>query len=241
MNKLKKYLSFNNEEIKSLAIVTLILGFIASFRYWGVDKFSFQEGINNFISSVLIVGLSIIAHLIVQKYIALKKGYRINYKHWKVGLIIGLIFAFLSNGFVTFLAIGGIVIHQISGKRIGLFRGGTRYDDLAIISFFGPLTNILLAIIFKTLIFLPNTILVDKLIMINIWIALFSMLPIPPMPGVNIFYTSRTLYLITIITLIIIAILLQATAALTAIIGSFFVLGLFLLLLNTIISFGKWH
>ena len=241
MNALKKCLSFDDDEMKSLTAVALILGFIASFRYWGVDEFSFQTGLNNFVSSVLIVGLAVIAHLFVQRYIALKKGYRVDYKRWNIGLAIGLILAFLSNGFVMFLAIGGIVIHQVRKKRVGLFRGGVRYDDLAIISFFGPLTNILLAILFKTLVFLPNTALVDKLVMINIWIALFAMLPIPPMVGVNIFYISRPLYLTAVIMFVIIAALLQATAVLTAIIGSIFVLGLFLLLLNIIIAMGKWN
>ena len=227
--------------MKSLAVVTLILGFIASFRYWGVDEFSFQTGLNNFISSVLIVALSVITHLFVQRFIALKKGYRVDYKRWNIGLAIGLILVFLSNGFVMFLAIGGIVIHQFRRKRVGLFRGGMRYDDLALISFFGPLTNLVLAILFKTLVFLPNTVLIDKLVMINIWIALFALLPIPPMAGANIFYSSRVLYLMAVIMFVMIAVLLQATAVLTAIIGSVFVLGLFLLLLNVIIAMGKWH
>ena len=241
MNKLKKCLSFDDGELKSLVTVSLILGFIVSFRDWGVDKFSFQVGINNFVSSTLIVGLAIIAHLFIQRLIALKKGYRVDYKHWNIGLIIGLVLAILSNGFVIFLAIGGIIIHQIKSKKIGIFRGGLRYDDLAIISFFGPLTNMVLAIFFKILTFLPNTALIDKLVMINIWIALFTMLPIPPLSGINIFYFSRSLYLIAVVMFIIIAVLLQAMSALIAIISSVLVLGLFLILLNVIIAMGKWH
>ena len=241
MNSLKKCFSFDNEELKNLIATSLILGFIASFRDWGVDEFSFLMGINNFVSSTLIVSLAIIAHLFIQRLIALKKGYRIDYKRWNIGLIIGLVLAILSNGFVMLLAIGGIVIHKVKNKEMGVFRGGLRYDDLALISFFGPLTNIVLAIFFKTLTFLPNTALIDKLVIINIWIALFTMLPIPPMAGVNIFYFSRSFYLIAIVMFVIIAVLLQATAALTAIIGSIFVLGLFLILLNVIIAMGKWN
>lgn len=222
---LKKYLAFSTEEIRSLLITILVIGFIFSFKEWGVDQFDLLYGLKNFVNVSLIVGLAFLVHEVVQKYVSLRIGLMAEYKAWTFGLILGLILIFLSRGDLIFLAPGGILIHHLAGARLGRFRYGLNHITMGWIAVTGPLANIVLAIFFKLMLLFPffNPVLIQKAIFINVWLAVFSMLPIPPLDGSKMFFASRFLYVMLFGFFVAVAFLLYYYSITIAIIGSILV------------------
>ena len=78
------------------------------------------------------------------------------------------------------------------------------------ISFVGPFANIVLAIIFQGLLSLGlDNILIRQAVLVNTWIAIFSILPIPYLDGFKIFYHSRTWGLFSVVIICSLAVFLS--------------------------------
>ena len=196
-DKLKKYFMFSREEVKDLIITILILAFIVSFKEWGVKEFDLLVGLKNLFNAVLIMTLVVLIHISAQRVAGLHVGIRVEYRLWWLGLVLGLVFVFVSRGNIWFLAPGGIIFHHLAIHRIGFFRYGINTLTMNSISFMGPLANIALAIVFKILfMFLPNNMLIEKVIFVSLWFAVFNMLPIPPLDGNKMFFHSRAVYVL---------------------------------------------
>ncbi|RMF54504.1 hypothetical protein D6745_05065 [Candidatus Woesearchaeota archaeon] len=221
-----EYFRFENEEIKGLTITILVLSFIMSFREWGTDKFDVGTGLTNLFNTIVIVTIAIIVREFAQRIFALRHGYRYEYRMWMYGLIIGLVLVFASYGWLTFIAPGGLVLHQITRARIGKFRHGLSYMNILQVSLAGPVANIILAMVFKMFMFLPNTALIEKAITINILIAVFALLPIPPLNGANVFFQSRLIYVFSYASIIGTGILVYFANVLLAIVGGLLLGGL---------------
>ena len=201
--KVKKYYKFSPSELKGLIISILIIAFIISFSEWGTgSEVSIGTGLLNFFNAILLVALTFIVRESAHRIGALQAGFRAEYKMWTWGLLVGLIFAFVSNGKLWFLLPGGIIIHHIAGHRIGWYRYGLNYFGVGVISLFAPISNILLVIIFKLINSSLNNPLINKLILLNIALAAWTMLPIPPLDGSRVFYGSRMLFAFSFITII---------------------------------------
>lgn len=136
------------------------------------------------------VGSSFIFHEIAHKLIAMHYGYWAEFKLWIEGLIIAIGSSFL--GFI-FAAPGAVYIH------------GEYIDDRenGIISSAGPLTNIVLAVIFFLVIPVVSgnqflhiaSILGFK---INSFIAIFNLIPLGPLDGRKIFRWDPLIWLVLI-------------------------------------------
>ena len=67
-DKIKRYFMFTPLEIRSLIIAVLVTAFVFSFREWGYgDDFSLRIGAFNYFNAVLIVALSFLIHISVQR------------------------------------------------------------------------------------------------------------------------------------------------------------------------------
>src|SRR3989338_11652374 len=127
----------------------------------------FSNFINVFLLSVVIVGLSFLLHELAHKYLAQKYGCWAEFRADNKMLLVMLVISFFH---IIFAAPGAVWIHgHVSTEKNGK------------ISLAGPLTNIVLALIFLSLLFMPIT---DPLIdiasygfQINSFIALFNMIP----------------------------------------------------------------
>lgn len=229
---IRKYFMFSKEEIKALVISIIVIAFIFSFREWGTDVFDVIIGLFNFMNALILTALALVVHVSAQRLYAIKSGLRAEYKLWWYGILIGLVLVFVSNGWIWFLATGGLLVHFMPGRRIGYFRYGLRLTDQARIALMGPIANIALAFFFKFALLLPfNAFLIGKAVLINVWLAVFNMLPIPPLPGFMVFSGSRLGYAFTFSFILAAAIMMTWFGFLTSILGS---------LLIAIIGFFLW-
>ena len=194
-DKIKRYFMFTALEIRSLIIAILVTAFVFSFKDWGYGSvFDFHLGLFNFFNAVLIVTLSFLVHMSVQRIWSLGTGYRVEWKMWTIGLVFSLIMAFLTNGSVWLILPGGFIVHHLAGHRLGWFRYDINYWALGLIAVTGTIGTIFLVALFKALsAFVANS-LIEKVISFNIAYALYSLIPLPPLDGSKTFYGSRMLY-----------------------------------------------
>lgn len=178
---------FSKREIIDLIISFLVLSLAFSIL------FTRPNYLNELIIlpiSMIGVGSSFIFHEIAHKLIAMHYGYWAEFKLWIEGLIIAIGSSFL--GFI-FAAPGAVYIH------------GEYIDDRenGIISSAGPLTNIVLAVIFFLVIPVVSgnqflhiaSILGFK---INSFIAIFNLIPLGPLDGRKIFRWDPLIWLVLI-------------------------------------------
>lgn len=192
---IRHYFKFDKKEIRDVLITVLVIGFIFSFKDWGAETFDLIVGLQNFLNAVLIVGAAFFVHEGAHKLIAIGKGYDSRFKSWFYGLLFSLAVAIISNGDWILLAPGAVTIAVRHLHRVGHYRYGPNYKDIALISYAGPVSHIFLALIFKALLPLGlNPALVQKAIIINIWLAIFNILPIPPFDGSKVFFGHRLFY-----------------------------------------------
>ncbi len=171
-------MKFTEREIKDILISTLVIGF--SFAWVSRDnpaffRFSFSEV---FLIMLFSVGSAFILHELAHKLSAQAFGCYAEYRMWETGLIIAFFLA-VSPLRMVFAAPGAVYISP------GYF-GLTRKQDL-IISSSGIVTNLALAIIFSAISKFVSpglmSLAFSMAAMVNSWIALFNLIPIPPLDG----------------------------------------------------------
>ncbi|MBI3036336.1 hypothetical protein HYY73_01065 [Candidatus Woesearchaeota archaeon] len=192
LDRLKRYYAFSRNEQIFLLISVLVMAFIVGFRFEG-DKFALNVFLNNFGLSLIAVAVAVFAHESAHRIFGLNMGYKTEFKPFIYGLLAGIILAFMTYGKVIFLAYSGVFLNIMEKHRLGYFRYQLGYFDLGKVSLAGPLTNLLIAIIVKSMGFLPQPV-SEKLILVNVLFAITNVLPIPPLDGANIMYASKTAY-----------------------------------------------
>ena len=213
LDKIKRYFYFTPLEIRSLITAILVIAFVFSFREWGYgSEFNIKIGMLNFFNAVLIVALSLLVHISIQRIWSLGVGYRLEWKMWTFGLLFSLIMAFLTNGAAWWLILpGGFIVHHMAGHRLGFFRYGINYWAIGLIAVTGTFATVFLITIFKAISGFVFNSLIEKLIMFNIAYAICSVIPIPPLDGSKTFYGSRMLYAFSTPAIISAAILLKSS------------------------------
>src|SRR3989338_204497 len=168
-DKLKRYFAFTPDEIKGLAIAVLATAFIISFNDWGKgSEANIPLGFLNFLSAVIVVAVSFFIHISVQRIWSLGTGYRLEWRMWGFGLLLGLIFVFLTNGKFWLILPGGIIIYHLAGHRLGWVRDGINWWALGLIAVMGTFATMLLALVFKAISGFFVNALIQKMITFNI-------------------------------------------------------------------------
>ncbi|MDO8627199.1 MAG: site-2 protease family protein [Candidatus Diapherotrites archaeon] len=139
------------------------------------------------------VGTGFILHELAHKFVAIKFGAVAEYRAWAVGLVIALFGALIG---VVFAAPGAVYIF---GPHI-------RKRENGLISLAGPMTNVFIAVFFFLLtIVVPTEIVLFvslPAISINLFLALFNMLPIPPLDGSKVFIWNPIIWGIVFVPLV---------------------------------------
>ncbi|RLF59292.1 MAG: site-2 protease family protein [Thermoplasmata archaeon] len=167
-------MNFTKEEIKELIISALVIGFV--FAWVERARFYQMNFLEIFVVMLLAVGPAFIFHELAHKFVAQRRGCIAHYKMWETGLILAFFLAVSLK--IIFAAPGAVYIRPIYFFNI------SRRDNGEIAAA-GPLSNILLAIVFLALTHIGGILaLVGSLgFMINSWLAFFNLLPFPPLDG----------------------------------------------------------
>jgi hypothetical protein len=192
---------FSKKELLWLLITALVAGFVLTFRKWGEKTFNPGEGIFNLIITAALVFIFLLIHFSVQKLTALKLGYVSEYKAWLNGLLISLVLSFFTYGYFPLFFTGSLLYDVVPKLRVGVFRGGVKHKDLGLIAFAGPFSNLIIVGLL-TPIYLATknsffgTNILSPVILINLLMAIFSLLPIPTFEKLRQFAGGTTgLYL----------------------------------------------
>lgn len=167
---------FSPDEIRDLTISTVAIALIFAWPGRGFLIFDDPTFFYRLIVAIIIVGSSFIFHELAHRTVARYFGAYSEFRAWFEGLVLALILKILV-GF-TFIAPGAVYI----------FKDYLTPRENGIIALSGPLSNVLLAILFYIFsIFVPPFTLISSIlhfgVYINLYLAAFNLLPIPPFDG----------------------------------------------------------
>ncbi len=169
--------TFTLKEGGNLLLSSLILGFL----------FSLQN-IYLFPAMSLIVGIAFVTHELSHKFVAEHYDCKAEYVLWPQGILFSLIMGFLSGGNFIFAAIGYVSISNYYATRLGYHWTHLSLEETGKISAAGPLSNVVLGIIFSMF---PNNPFMAFGSFLNSTLALFNLMPFPPLDGSKVFAWSR--------------------------------------------------
>ncbi|MBI2102790.1 hypothetical protein HYT55_03045 [Candidatus Woesearchaeota archaeon] len=218
--RIKDFLRFSHTEALHLLLSILLIGFIFSFRDWGTGTFDATLGIQHFLLVTLVALVSLFFRIACQKMYAISQGYNAEFRIWWTGLLIMLVLIFLSLGRLPIIIVGTVVANLMVKQRLGEFRYGFSYKDNAMVSLWGIYGNLIAALLFAIgLHFSPASYSFSKGIIINLVMAFFSLLPLPQLDGLQIFFGSRPLYYLGIILVVLASLLLLSRTTVGLVIG----------------------
>ncbi len=183
---------FSHREMKDLVKAWLAISIAFALLYsvdisrvsifsGGLPLFSFSQFFLFFAISLFTVGIGFLLHELAHKIVAQKYGARAEFHSFDGMLLLAIGMSFF--GFLL-AAPGAVFIH---GR---LSRGQNGKVSVA-----GPLTNILLAIIFLLFILVfSNNLFFRFGFSINAWLALFNMIPFMPFDGAKVWQWSKGAY-----------------------------------------------
>jgi Zn-dependent protease len=180
-----KIFKFSLDELKDLAISTFAISLIFAWYGRGLPHID-SWFVIYFVIILFTVGSGFILHELAHRTVARHFGALSEFRAWYEGLVLALALKIIV-GF-TFVAPGAVYIYKeyLTTEENGL------------IAIAGPLTNVALAFIFYIL-HIP--LVSDIGYHVNIFLAAFNMIPIPPLDGSKVLSWNPLVYAIVAIPL----------------------------------------
>lgn len=196
IERVKHHFGFNAGEIKALLTTIFVYGLILSFSFEMAEP-NLILWLKTLIPSFLIAALGIIVYVSAIRIAALKQGYMAEFKMNYYVMSFIFILSIVSRGHLFMVLPGIMVFHMLEGLRLGGFRYGINLIEIRWPIFIGSLSCIILALFFRVLSnlgqFAGNPLL-EKVILVNLSIATFSLIPLPDFPGLHVLISSRLVY-----------------------------------------------
>lgn len=177
---------FSEEEITQLLKAWLAISFAFAVALGGGITSNILQ---NFILAAFTVGTAFLIHEIAHKIVAQNFGCWAEFRSFDLGLLLAVLMSFTG---LIFAAPGAVMI-----------AGPVSTEENGKISAAGPITNIVLALLFLGLQFLVIPVLGIDFIpallnygfAINAWLALFNLLPFGPLDGTKVLAWSQPAWL----------------------------------------------
>jgi len=150
----------------------------------------YPDFLGSFIISSIAVGTGFLFHEMSHKFVAQKYGIVAEFRAFFPMLLLAVILSFTG---IVFAAPGAVMIMGRPNKK-----------QNGLISIAGPATNIVLALIFFSLLFLnwQSQLLISVLFygfIINIWLALFNLLPFAIFDGKKVFDWNKAVWAVAVV------------------------------------------
>ncbi|HEC95409.1 MAG TPA: site-2 protease family protein [Euryarchaeota archaeon] len=176
--RIKRNMKFTRREINDLLISWAVLSFALAVLWWGIDRPLLI--LRMMPQSIIAVGTGFAFHEMAHKYVAQKYGLAAEFRRWDFGLLMAVISSFL--GFL-FAAPGAVHIFGYADEK-----------TMVKTSVSGPATNFIIALISIGLSFFISSNFLHFLAYFNLFLALFNLLPVPPMDGSKVLRYSPLLW-----------------------------------------------
>ncbi len=208
-HRIKREFSYSQQELVGLIAVIVIAAFIFSFRDWGEEQLDVVEGLTNLFTVLIIAAITFFFRTACQKIYALSDGYKTEFRISWIGMGISLLVTFMSLGTIPLLFPGITIPSFVTRLRLGEFRYGYSQWNAGIIAAWASISSIILAIFFGIGVhYFPQSYFFNKGLFLNFLLAIYSIIPLPQVEGLGVFFGSRVLYIITAVLVILEAILL---------------------------------
>jgi Zn-dependent protease len=178
--------SFTGKEMKDILISVAVLSLVFSYP----EVLSFPAF---FLIALLSVGTAFMGHELAHKFTARSFGFFSEYRMWPQGLLLAVFLAVISNGGFIFAAPGAVVF----GAHWA-FSQPTR-EKIGKIGLSGPLFNIAVALLFGLVLFIFPLAVFRTIALINGWLAIFNLIPFPPLDGSKVFAWSAKIWALTLV------------------------------------------
>lgn len=189
---------FTSHEVRDILISMFVIAFIFAYLFGRNDANALNALITLIPVTFLTVGVGFVLHELAHKFVAVRYGFQAEFKMWVQGLIFALITAYF--GFV-FAAPGAVYIH---GDYISREENGK-------ISIAGPLTNIILALLFLALMYVPTSSSLITMIAtfgfaVNSFLAFFNLIPVSILDGAKVLKWNPVVWGITAVVALILTV-----------------------------------
>jgi len=147
----------------------------------------------SFFIALVVIGPAFVLHEVGHKLTAQAYGYWAEYRMWRQGLFLALIFSF--SGFV-FVAPGAVYFAD------GGFVSRKSREIIGRIGISGPLVNLGLGGAFMLLYFIGGPVvgMIGYLgVYINAWLAVFNLIPFGPLDGKKVLAWNKTYWALTLL------------------------------------------
>ena len=200
--RVAQFLPFKGPEYTVFLIAALLAGLVFSLRFPG-EAFSLGRWFGYFLWGTAVAFGSLLARVAWQKVVGLKRGYYVEYQIVWGGVAASLLVSILSLGYIPLLVFGAVTTTFMVRHRLGEFRYGSSYQDVAMVIMWSIIVHLIIAAIFAFLLYaFPTVLLFKKAMLINLMFAAVTLLPLPTLDGIQLLFGDRNMYFIGILAVL---------------------------------------
>lgn len=184
----RQYVRFTTAEILQMLVTTVFVAFILSMRDLLFIHFGEAAGIQTLLFMLLFTFVALFTVVWVCKIVAIRLGYLIEYQAHYLGLMIGVVLSFASQGFLPLFLPGAFSYDHPERLRIGKWRSFYKGWELGIIAGSFALAMIAWVLILSPIYIFTRAELFSTAMICVILFALYACIPAP---GVILQHTGR--------------------------------------------------